>query len=284
MRLFEVAQNSPAPYLVCAGLRLGETRLQPNGGYGFASGPPSEVRQKLKRMANDGEWTELLSQSIAMLGEEYARAWVDLHRYIWRAARETGYNELAQAVVTNMRGMLQDVPELRNWNLDDDTAAANQETQKWIDAEVLPPVAEVVAAEPEPAYAPPPAQVSASGEAAPPTVFELATELMKRGRSDEAIAMMVRDANRQPGGRARFQRRVEVAQLCLACSRDDIAYPILIELNEEIDRRQLELWETEELLVKPMTMLLSCMRRAAPPPMRARLCSHGCAGLIRRRR
>jgi type VI secretion system protein ImpA len=279
-QLQEAVANSPAPYLVVSGLRLGELRLQPYGGYGIAPGPPSEIRQKLKKMANDGEWGEVLTQSVAMLGEEYARGWLDLHRYIWRAARETGYSELALAVASTLRGVLQDIPELRNWIMDDDTPAANQETQRWIDAEILPPAPEpVAAAEPKPApvYSQQPQATASDAEAVQPTVFELATQLLKKGRGEEAIAMMVRDANRQANGRSRFQRRVEVAQLCLACSRDDIAYPILSELNDEIERRQLEMWESEDLLVKPMTMLLSCMEsRGAPAEVRESLFTRLC--------
>jgi type VI secretion system protein ImpA len=275
-QLMEAVQNSPAPYLACAGLRMGEVRLVPYGGYGVAPGPASEARQRLKKLANDGEWGAVLAESLPMLGEEYARGWLDLHRYIWRAARESGYGELSLAVVTTLRGLLTDIPELRNWSLDDDTPAANQETQKWIDAEILLPVAEpVVAAEPEPAYQLAPTAIA--GEVPQPTVFEMATQLVARGRKDEAIAMMVRDANRQANGRSRFQRRVEVAQLCLACGREDIAYPILSELNDEIERRQLELWESEDVIVKPMTMLLSCMEsRGTSPEAREALFTRLC--------
>jgi type VI secretion system protein ImpA len=279
-QLFEAQPNSPAPYLVAAGLRLGETRLQPGGGYGFAAGPPSEVRQRLKKLANEGDWSGLLAQSAAMLGEEYARAWLDLHRYVWRAASECGYGELAQAVATTVRGLLTDVPGIREWSLDDDTPAANPETLRWIDAEILPPVAEAVPKpppEPEPVVFQAPAAEVKTGEPAAPSVFEIAMQAMRRGRADEAIAMMVREANRQANGRERFQRRVEVAQLCLAGNREDIAYPILAELNEEIEKRQLELWESEDLLVKPMTMLLGCMEsRGAPAEAREALFTRLC--------
>jgi type VI secretion system protein ImpA len=263
-QIFKEIQNSPAPYLICSGLRFAETRLQPYGGYELAVGPPTEVRQKLVRLANQGEWGELLRESIAMLGEPYGRTWLDLHRYTWRAAQESGFSELAQAIVTTLRGILQDIPEMRTWNLDDDTPVGNQETQRWIDAEVLPPPPEPVVVEapaPEPVIIYRDAPSGQQGTDSPPerTVYEVACELQERGRPEEAITMMVREANRQSSGRERFQRRIEVAQLCLASNREDIAYPILSELNAEIDSRNLALWESDELLVKPMTMLLRCM-------------------------
>jgi type VI secretion system protein ImpA len=262
-QIFKEFQNSPAPYLICSGLRFAETRLQPSGGYELAVGPPTEVRQKLVRVANQGEWTELLRESIAMLGEPYGRTWLDLHRYTWRAAQESGYSELAQAIVTTLRGILQDIPEMRTWNLDDDTPVGNQETQRWIDAEILPPPPEpvVAAPAPDPVIIYRDAPSGRQGTDSPPerTVYEVACELQESGRPEEAITMMVREANRQSSGRERFQRRIEVAQLCLASNREDIAYPILSELNAEIDSRNLALWERDELLVKPMTMLLRCM-------------------------
>jgi len=259
--IFAETQNSPAPYLVCSGLRFAETRLQPWGGYEVAVGPPTEARQKLVRLANQGEWTELLKEAVPMLGEPYGRAWLDLHRYIWKAAYEYGYSELAKAVIATVRGLLTDIPEMRGWNLDDDTPVANQETQRWLDAEVIPPTAEAEAAPaPEPViiYRDVPV-ISESGAPRERSVYEIACELQANGRPEEAITMMVREANRQSSGREKFQRRVEVAQLCLASNREDIAYPILSELNAEIEQRNLAVWESDELLVKPMTMLLRCM-------------------------
>jgi NAD(P)H-hydrate repair Nnr-like enzyme with NAD(P)H-hydrate dehydratase domain len=60
-----------------------------------------------------------------------------LHRYIWRAAQETGADALSAAVVGTVRNLLAVQPELRNWILEDDTGAANPETQRWIDSVVM---------------------------------------------------------------------------------------------------------------------------------------------------
>ena len=53
--LFEKDPKSPIPYLVCAGLRLGETRMQgPAPAPGFAVGPGAEIRQSLRTLAHKG--------------------------------------------------------------------------------------------------------------------------------------------------------------------------------------------------------------------------------------
>lgn len=136
--LFEIDAQSPVPYLVCAALRLGETRRQgASPEPGFAVGPSSEIRRSLRTFAVSGAWTELLRASIPVMAEPCARAWLDLHRYIWRAAQETGATSIASAVSGTVRELLTLRPEVRYWTLEDDTGAANPETQAWIDAEVL---------------------------------------------------------------------------------------------------------------------------------------------------
>jgi type VI secretion system protein ImpA len=129
---------SPVPYLVCAGLRLGETRMQgPKPAPGFAVGPAPEIRQSLRTLANNGAWKELLRAALPVLASECARAWLDLHRYIWRAGQETGAEALSVAVAATVKSLLIVRPELRYWTLEDDTGAANPETQQWLDATVL---------------------------------------------------------------------------------------------------------------------------------------------------
>jgi type VI secretion system protein ImpA len=136
--LFEKDPHSPVPYLVCAGLRLGETRRQgalPEPG--FAVGPSPQTRQSLRGFAASGAWMELLRTALPVMAEPCARAWLDLHRYIWRAAQESGAMALATAVSGTLRELLQLRPEVRYWTLEDDTGSANPETQAWIEAEVL---------------------------------------------------------------------------------------------------------------------------------------------------
>ncbi len=136
--LFSRNPQSPVPYLICSGLRLGETLMQEaTPAPGFAVGPTPEVRQKLRVLASKGSWGELLAASLPILASECARAWLDLHRYIWRAGHETGAEAISAAVVGTVKSLLAARPELRHWTLEDDTGAANPETQQWLDYTVL---------------------------------------------------------------------------------------------------------------------------------------------------
>ncbi len=114
--------SSPVPYLICAGLRLGETRRQgASPAFDFAVAPSTETRQMLRRLAGEGNWDELMQISLSALGDRSARAWLDLQRYIYRAARGAGHDAVATAVIGTVRALLQDIPEMRHWSLDDDT-------------------------------------------------------------------------------------------------------------------------------------------------------------------
>jgi type VI secretion system protein ImpA len=136
--LFSRDPQSPVPYLVCAGLRLGETRMQgQTPAPGYAVGPSPEIRQSLRLLAGKGAWHELLKATLPILASECARTWLDLHRYIWRAGQETGASAISEAVVGTVKSLLAVQPEMRHWTLEDDTGAANPETQQWLDNTVL---------------------------------------------------------------------------------------------------------------------------------------------------
>jgi type VI secretion system protein ImpA len=82
---------------------------------------------------------------------------------------------------------------------------------------------------------------------------------MARGHLPQAIQLLMRDAAQQPSGRARFQRRLQVAQLCVGAGHGKVAYPVLDELVKEIDQRQLEEWESSDVIAPPLALLLKCL-------------------------
>jgi type VI secretion system protein ImpA len=254
---------SPVPYLLCAGLRLGETRASDPGDPNFAVAPPTETRQALRRLANDSSWDDLTQLGLRTLAEPCGRVWLDLQRYLWRAAYETGNSAVACAVLGTVRALLTDIPTLRETTLDDDTPAANAETLQWIAQHVLPPPQES-ATETEEDYRPaepiyqPPVSVHGSEDAAP-DIYQTALQILKQGRMGEAISLLVRDSELQPSGRMRFLRRVQMAQLCLAADQAAVAYPVLLDLSAEMERRGLETWEAAETLSQPLSLLLRCV-------------------------
>jgi type VI secretion system protein ImpA len=99
--------------------------------------PPTEARVKLKKLFLANDWTTLLSEVEDSLGLACAGAWLDLHRYAVMALEQQGMTPIASAIKTELRGLLQDLPDLQSATLLDDTPAANADTQSWLNSDVV---------------------------------------------------------------------------------------------------------------------------------------------------
>lgn len=254
---------SPAPYLMLRGLRWGELRAAGEAiDPGMLVAPPTEVRQELKRLASECLWTEVLEAAETAMEQPWGRGWLDLQRYVWRACYEQGsyYDPISKAVCSELRALLADFPGLLETTLQDDTPTANAETAAWIKEQIATPQQQ---AAPEAAWTPPPdedRQEERDADAAP-DAFDLALQSVRSGDVDEGIAILVREAAQERSSRARFNRKVQLAQLCLAARYESIALPILRELDEEIQRRKLEDWEAAAVLAHPLVLLYRCLSK-----------------------
>ena len=88
---------------------------------------------------------------------------------------------------------------------------------------------------------------------------DLAREMIRQGQLPQAIQLLLRDAAQQSNGRARFQRRLHIAQLCIDAGEKRVAHLILEELVKEIDERKLEDWESGEIIAQPLALLMKCI-------------------------
>ncbi|HKE29536.1 MAG TPA: type VI secretion system protein TssA [Bryobacteraceae bacterium] len=271
---------TPAPFLLLRGLRWGELRAAGSDiDQTMLAAPPTEIRQNLKKLSLESNWAELMEECESAMGMECGRGWLDLQRYVARACYEQGsyYEAIRQAVISSLRALLTDYPRLMEMTLMDDTATANGETQAWLKDEVLPKAAESAAqsaAFAPPPYAPPPSAPAEAG--APPDIFETAMNEARSGRAQQGIEILMREMTQERSGRARFQRKAQLAQLCAMTGHTPIAYPILQELAAEIERRKLEDWETPETLAQPLALLYKCMDKNASPEDRQKLYSWIC--------
>jgi type VI secretion-associated protein, ImpA family len=266
---------SPAPYLLLRGLRWGELRAagtppDPN----LLEPPSTKTRQELRRLANESNWSELLERAELAMGEPCGRAWLDLQRHVVRACEEQGsyYDPIAHAIKSELRALLHDIPDLPSATLTDDTPAANGETQKWLN--------ELAAAEnSSPTHAPSMDEDDAGEQAGEPVVdsFELAMQAARSGRAQEGIEILSGEIARQNSGRGRFQRKLQLAQLCISIGHEPIAKSILEELGRTIERHQLEEWEASEVVAHALGMLYACMQKLDGDPVEkqklyARIC------------
>jgi type VI secretion system protein ImpA len=258
---------SATPYLLLRGLRFGELRSAGSDLDGnLLEAPPTELRQALKKAANESDWPQVIEIAESAMGMPCGRGWLDLQRYVYRAAYELSYGQIQAVIRAEVNALLSDYPGLRQATLADDTPAANPETQAWLDE-----IAPAVVAAPEPAYSLPPvadeeARAAGDGLAQAPDANERAQEAARSGRQQEAIEILMREAAVEKSGRGRFHRRLQLAQLCISMGYEHIALPILEQITAEIDTRGLEGWETSTLVAQPFTLLYQCLVKSQAAP------------------
>jgi type VI secretion system protein ImpA len=255
------------PYLLLRGLRFGELRsagseLDAN----LLEAPSTEIRQSLKKAANDGDWQQVIEIAEDAMAMPCGRGWLDLQRYVYRAAYELSYSQIQAAIRSEVNALLADYPALRQASLLDDTPASNLETQSWLDE-----IAPAAPAEGASAYTPPPVveETSSRVEGSPsqtPDAYQLAQEAAGAGRPQEAIEILMREAAVEKSGRGRFQRRLQLAHLCITMGYGQIAHPLLEQITAEIDARGLDGWEAPAFVAQPFSLLYQCLAKTDASP------------------
>jgi len=258
---------SPLPYLLLRGLRWGELRAAGTDvDANLLEAPPTGARQALKKAANDSDWPQVLELGEAAMGQPCGRGWLDLQRYVFRAANELGYYQVASAIRAEVNALLADYPALRQASLLDDTPAANPETQAWLDEIAPAPPAEAAYAQPVLEDATEAAWASSDGKPEAIDANDLALQAARSGRPQEAIEILSRESMAEKSGRGRFQRRLQLAQLCISMGYERIAHPILEQLAAEIDSRGLEGWEAASTVAQPLALLYRCLEKLDTAP------------------
>lgn len=262
--LRQLDMYSPAPYLLLAGFRFGELRA--SGETLDASkleSPPTEIRQEIKRASLEPNWETVLKTAEEALALPCARGWLDVHRYAAKACTELGwyYEGLRRGIVSAVRGVLQDYPDLTKMTLLDDTPTANAETRDWIASDVM--TAQQAAAAANGYELPPPVSASQNSPAdalgAPVDAWDLAQQALRAGRVREAVELIDREAKMEQSGRGRFLRKTQLARIFIDSGNDPMALPVLEQLAAEIESRSLEDWEPSETIAHPLSLLYRCL-------------------------
>ncbi len=147
--LREKDPSDVTPFLIIRGFRWGELWCQaPPVIFHKLEAPPTDVRVELRRLTNSAEWKEVLDAAEDAMALPCGRGWLDLQRYTVAALDQLQYYSASAAVKSGLRALLQDLPDLLDANLMDDTPCANAETKAWIASFVLSTPADLPAAEP----------------------------------------------------------------------------------------------------------------------------------------
>jgi type VI secretion system protein ImpA len=127
--------SNPIPYLLLRALRWGE--LRGNGteiSLALLEPPPQSVRLLLRKLAAAGSWSELIDACENAMVLPCGRAWLDLQRYFLQACEKAGgYEGVSKAVLSELKALLAEYPNLSKMTLLDDTGTANPETLAWLE-------------------------------------------------------------------------------------------------------------------------------------------------------
>lgn len=252
--------SSPAPYLMLRGLRWGE--LRGSSDPMILEAPPTEIRQQIKMLASFNRWVDLIEAAENVMALPYSRAWLDLQRFVVEGCVALGesYNAVAVAIRSELRVLLRDLPALMTATLTDDTPAANPQTQAWL--------RDLLA---EPADAPPRPKLANApvldGDGAPGwqkrfiDPHALAVEALRSGQPQRAVDILSEELGRQRSGRGRFQRKLQLAQMCVAAGKEAIAQPLLDDLAAAVENHKLEDWEDRETVAAVLAFLVQSSKK-----------------------
>jgi type VI secretion system protein ImpA len=254
---------SPAPYLMMRGLRWGELRAAAlSSNAKLLEAPPTELRQHIKKLALENKWAELLDTAENAMSLPCSRAWLDLQKAVVEACHGLGedYAAIANAICSELKTLLADVPELLDAMLLDDTPAANPETKAWLKQIMGRPAAggdasdgaaaAVEGGEPRPSW---PAKTT--------DAYDLARQALAEGRAEKAFEIMHREIARQRSGRGKFQRTLQLIDLCVAAGKDTIAQPLLEDIATAIEAHKLDEWEERETVASALATLMKLSAR-----------------------
>jgi type VI secretion system protein ImpA len=271
--------QNPVPYLLLRSLRWGELRANAYElDWRLLEAPPTDVRQNIKRLSQEGEFQQLLEAAEEVMATASGRAWLDLQRFVLGACDATGNYAVSRAIRSEIKALLADYPQLLEASLNDDTQAANAQTREMF-APPPPPPPPPPEETQDPAamqYAAPAAEAT-NGDTGVPDDEDLIRDAIRSGRTGEAVELVSQRLTQETTGRARFQRKSQLAMVCMAAGHEAVAYPILRELAAEIGDRRLEAWESPVMIAHTLSLFYRCLARVnAPAEERQRVYSDIC--------
>lgn len=250
--LREKKPNSPIPYLILRAVRWGEIR---EGGNHLDSSqltaPSKETRQKLKKLYDENQKIQLLTESERCMMREEGRAWLDLQFYTFQALGTlgSGSRNIKNALRSELQAYLTDYAELPVMELSDGSSAASSETQKWLRSEILTQNGAT--------------EISNSREAAAGVdegLWAQAVAKVKAGKFSAGLALLQKEVMKSQSERARFLGKLCVAELCLIADKPGLAKPILHELRDYVERFSLNKWEEKSINVRVWQAFVRCYR------------------------
>jgi type VI secretion system protein VasJ len=214
--------------------------------------PPPHLTKGYQALIVQQAWKELINQA-----EEQVRHtpfWLDLHRYCDLALSRLGpsHAHARHAVTAELIAFLHRFPEILEYRFSDGTPFADEETQSWIDSELLSAFQSNVIAIP----------AAANDMDGCTDLRAKAQELMQAGQFRDALSVYVDGIANTTVPRRQFRTRLDLVQLCLDAGHVKIALSHLDILDRQLKSGSLETWEpmlAREVLHTLWAALQRCM-------------------------
>lgn len=237
-----------------------------NGGKTSIPSPqPADAATRIEGKLAAQAWAGVLEETEGRL--HMSVFWLDPHFYAWSALKGLGatHSAAAEAIATEVKGILIRCPDLPTLTFDNDMPLANDACRAWIKDVVLAAGGGGEGAKPSSSSGAPtevtPDAATFDGLA---EARAQAAELAGAGQVADAIRVLESGAARATRARERAAWKIAVAEVCADAGRPDVALAQLEALQEELQGTRLELWDPE-LSAQLLRLLLWARQKALPP-------------------
>ena len=215
-------------------------------------------KARLEELLRDEDWESLVTECEVVFTERFESAGggcfcLDIQRFLDIALKElikkeeeggdartkTGYEAVQKVILQETAFLVERSPWITELCYSNETPFVDGQTKNWIEKTVKPILKTGTGAQ----------QGATTGgdspEIAPQIAEDLdkAMDLLSKQKWPEAVDLMQTGINAEPSRKGRFQRRLNLASLCMDAAQPGVARPLLEQLDEEIELFSLEQWE-----------------------------------------
>ena len=229
---------------------------EPRAGKRITQYLPPVGKSELEQLMRDEDWEVLVIQCETAFVQRFASGCggcfcLDIQRFLSTALKELikkaeeesdkrskdAYETVNNVVLREAAILVERYPWITDLLYSDETPFADGQTKNWVEKTVKPALGAASDAQ----------QGAAGGSMdSDPQVhkdFEEAQDLLAKQKWNEALDLMQKGIDADPTRRGSFQRRLNLANLCLDAGQPAMARPLLEQLDEEIERFSLDQWE-----------------------------------------
>ncbi|TVP91904.1 MAG: type VI secretion system protein TssA [Pseudomonadaceae bacterium] len=210
-------------------------------------GVPADKLNQYRERLQQGQHSGLLADLEASLGK--SPFWLDGQYMVWQCLQGMQLNAAAEEITQQLAALLQRLPGLEKLRFFDGSPFADQQTQDWINQQVLCSRA----SQDVPTL---PIGESTSSTAWDDGLHAALLTLRESGFA-EAISQLAASTREQTAGRDRCHWQLAQARLCLHARQHSLAQAQLEALYQQLQQQGLDQWEPQ-LMTEVVACLYQC--------------------------